>query len=65
MPELKTLDQVAAYLRSLGQPEFLACAVVCERVMAERQELLAAVTRLGKRLTRCTAELARAAQNLK
>lgn len=63
--ELKTLDQVAAYLATREEPELKACAAVCNRVIAERQELLSAVTRLSKRLARCTAELDRAARGLK
>ena len=63
--KIKTLEQVAAYLRSRGTEELTACAVVCERVIDEQAELLAAVKRLSRRLTRCSAELAKAAGHLK
>lgn len=61
----KTLEEVAAYLRSLGTPELDDCAAVCERVAKERQELMGAVTRLSRRLTRCSQELAKHIGNLK
>lgn len=63
--EIKTLEQVVAYLRSRGTAELSACAVVCERVLEEQSELIAAVKRLSKRLVRCSEELAKAANNLK
>lgn len=61
----KTLDEVAAHLRTFGTPEMDACAAVCERASKERQELLAAATRLSLRLRRCSEQLVRAASGLK
>lgn len=49
----KTLDEVAAHLRTFGTPEMDACAAVCERAAKEREELLAAAVRLSKRLRLC------------
>lgn len=57
----KTLEEVAAHLRTLGTPEFDACAAVCEHAAKERAELLAAAARLSTRLRRCSEQLARAA----
>lgn len=63
--ELKTLEQVAAYLSQQSDADLKTCGAICARVLAERQELLAAVNRLSKRLARCTAELDRAAKGLR
>jgi hypothetical protein len=58
----KTLEEVAAHLRTFGTPEMDACAAICEHAAKERAEMLAATARMSVRLRRCSEQLARAAK---